>query len=317
MEDMNNLSSPKKTLSKKKILFWVGSIVVLFGAIVLTVYLIYKFQTIHTVQAALNNAATVLEKVNGDNGYPQALPSEAANNDKVKIEGGGTFDGTTYCITGTSNSDASVVYHISAGDKQPQNDVCPKVNTTTKPELVTGIKTTIVSTNQLGFTWQGAKGGVSYTLQCATDKNFTKNVSSSMKATQTRTCNDLKAGATYFIRIGANNAAGAGPWSNTLNARTTALSTAPAKLVLKAASSSSINFSWEPVEDAQSYVVEWASDINFTENLKSMKLTGTSGTASGLKTNTSYFFHVKAVTADFDAVHATFSSVVYTSTLSK
>jgi hypothetical protein len=317
MEDVNNVSSPKKTLSKRKLLFWAGSIVVIVGAVLGTLYVIYRLQTIHTVQSAISSAAEVIEKANGNDGYPQTLPKEATENDKVKIEGGGTFDGTTYCITGTSSTDSSIVYHIRSGDKRPQNDACPAVNTTTKPESVTGIQTTVISAGQLGFTWQAATGGISYTLQCATNKDFTLNVASSMKASQTRTCNDLKPGTAYFIRVRANNTAGAGPWSNTMKISTTAISTAPTKLTLTATSTSSITYSWTPVDGAQSYVVEWASDVNFTKDVKSTMLINTSGTASGLKTNTRYFFHVNAVTANFDAAHAAFSPQEYTSTLAK
>jgi hypothetical protein len=138
-----------------------------------------------------------------------------------------------------------------------------------------------------------------------------------MKATLTRTCNDLKPGTTYFVHIRANNAGGAGPWSNAQSASTTAISTAPSKLTLKATSNNSINYSWDPVDGAQGYVVEWASDVNFTKDVKSASLTASSGTASGLKPDTRYFFHVKAVTANFDAAHAAFSPEEYTSTLAK
>ncbi len=313
----NNTSITKKSIPKKKLLFWVGSLFLFLVIIVLTVYVIFRFQTIHTVQTALTDAAALMEKANGDNGYPQVLPDGANANKKVQVTGGGSFDGTTYCIVGTSSYDKSIVYHINSGDKQPLGGPCSAISVTTKPGVVSGITTTIISAGQLGFIWNSAPGGVSYTLQCAADKDFTHIVSITMKSTKTRTCNNLNQATTYFIHIRANNPAGAGPWSPVLTATTTGLSTAPAQLTLTPISSTSISYLWSPVTGSREYIVEWSTDINFIKDLKTITTSATSGTAPGLSPNTRYFFHVKAVTAGFDATHAAFSPEVYTSTLSK
>jgi titin len=316
-EKANNIPIIKNPISKRKLFFWVGSSILFLVAIILTVYFIYRFQTIHTVQAALTDVAALMEKANGDNGYPQSLPSGANTNRMVEVEGGGSFDGTTYCLVGTSTNDKSIVYHINSGDKQSQGGACPAISITTKPSAVTGVATTIISAGQLGFTWNNAAGAVSYTLQCATDKDFTHIASNTMKSTQTRTCNNLDQAATYFIRVRANNSAGAGPWSSVLTEATSGLSTAPTQLSLKPISSTSISYSWSPVNGSREYVLEWSTDINFIQDLKTITTSATSGTASGLIPNTLYFFHVKAVTAGFDASHAAFSPEVYISTLAR
>ena len=316
MEEIaNNMQITKSPISKKKLLFWVGSSILFLAAVILTVYFIYRFQTIHTVQTALSDAAALMEKANGDNGYPQSLSNGANANNNVQVEGGGSFDGTTYCLVGTSLNDKSIVYHINSRDKQSQSGPCPTVSVTTKPGTVSGVATTIISAGQLGFTWNGAVGSVSYTLQCATDKDFTHIASSTMKSTQTRTCNNLDQATTYFIHVRANNPAGAGPWSPVLTESTSGLSTAPAQLNLTPISSTSISYSWSTVGGSREYVIEWSTDINFVKDLKTITTSATSGTASGLSPNTRYFFHVKAVTAGFDASHAAFSPEVYISTL--
>lgn len=309
------INSPKKRITKRALFIWIGSFVLLVGAVILTVYIIHRVQTIDVVQSALKKSASVMDKANGENGYPQTLPAGATTNKDVLIKGGGSFDGTSYCIVGTSNNDKSIVFHINSGDKQPQGGVCLLTSVTTKPGSVTGIDTTVISAGQLGYTWNSVNGGLSYTLQCATDKDFNNVVSSSMKTSTTRDCNNLKDGTNYFVRIRANNAAGAGPWSSVLNATTSKLSISPTEPVLKALSSTSIGYSWGSVANAQSYIVEWATDINFMKDVKSVASTNLSGTASGLNPDTRYFFHVKAVTADFDANHAAFSPLVYISTL--
>jgi hypothetical protein len=313
-KSLENPLAPKKALSKKKLFLILGSVVLIIVIVLLTVFFLRRFQIINTVQTSLDNAASVMEKANGDNGYPQSLPSELKENKDVSITGGASFDGTSYCITGKSNSDKSVVYHKDSKDKQSQGGECPTVGNMAKPGQVTGLETTIISAGQLGLTWKSATGGVSYTLQCATDKDFTLNLVSTMKASQTRTCNNLKSGTSYFIRVRANNAAGAGSWSSVISATTNSLSTSPTNLTLKPISSTSIQYSWNPVGGAQNYVIEWATDINYEKDLKSVTLTDTSGIASELKPNTRYFFHVKAVTASFDAAHAAFSPQMYVST---
>lgn len=317
MEFENNTMTPRKSISKKKIFFWIGSIVFVAVVVTVTLFIIHRFQLTRDVHDGLKNASTVMEKLNGDNGYPQKLTDDITKNEKVTFEGGGSFDGTTYCITGTNVKDASIVYHISNTDKEPQNNACPEVAAVALPGSVLGIETTIISAGQLGFTWQPAAGGVSYTLQCATDTGFEQVASSTMKASVKRTCNELKDGTSYYVRIRANNASGAGPWSSALNFSTTQLSIAPTKLTLKAVSTSVIDFTFDSVNGASSYVVEWASDINYTKDVKTATLSTTSGSASGLNADTRYFFHVKAITAGFDASHAAFSPQEYTSTLAK
>lgn len=315
MEPENNTFTPKKSFSKKKILFLIGSILFLAIVVVTTLFIIHRIQLIREVHDALKNASTVMEKNNGDNGYPQKLTTDITNDEKVTFEGAGSFDGTTYCITGTSKKDTSLVYHIANSDKEPKNNACPVVAAVALPESVLGIERTIVSAGQLGFKWQPATGGVSYTLQCATDAGFEQVTSSNMKATVTRTCNDLKEGTSYYIRVRANNSSGAGPWSEVLVFSTTQLSTSPTNLILTPVSSSTIDFSFDTVNGATSYLIEWASDINYSKDVKSMTLSGTSGSATGLNADTRYFFHVKAITASFDAAHAAFSEEKYTSTL--
>lgn len=317
MQPENTAFTPKKSFSKKKLLFWGGSVVFVALIITATLYIIHRFQVIGEVQDGLKSASTVMEKQNGDNGYPQKLSGDITNNENVTFEGGGSFDGTTYCITGTSKKDTSIVYHMSNTDKKSQDNACPAVAAVALPGGVSGVERTIVSAGQLGFTWQPAAGGVSYTLQCATDQSFENISSSSMKASLTRTCNDLKDGTTYFVRVRANNSSGAGPWSDTLSFSITQLSTSPTNLTLTAVSPSVITFSFDAVNGAKNYLVEWASDINYTKDTKTMTLSTTSGSATGLNADTRYFFHVKAITASFDASHAAFSPEAYTSTLAK
>lgn len=306
--------TPKKTISKKKLLIFIISAVLLLGIATATVFVLYKFQVMGAVHDSLVKAAATMEESNKENGYPQSLPKEIVENDSIEISGGGSFDGTTYCITGVSKQDSSIKYHIKSADNKPQGGVCPDVADGAKPGEVTGVVQTIRSAGQLGFSWNSAEGAASYTLECATDKAFTQGQSSSMKASLTRTCDNLKDGVNYFVRVRGNNASGAGPWSSSLTVSTGQLSVAPENLTVKAASTTSISYTWNAVAGAQSYLIEWASDINFTKDVKRTTQNATSGTASGLKPNTQYFFHVKAITSGFNSTQAAFSPIAYTTT---
>lgn len=315
MEDsINNLPTVKRTVSKKNILFVGGSFLLLSGAVIASIFVLNRSHIIQTVQSSLANAATVMEKANGDNGYPQALPDELSDEKTVLMTGGGSFDGTTYCITGKSVQVASVVYHKTSSNEQPQSGACPKVVAVAKPGVVTDIETTIISAGQVGLTWGSAPDGVSYTLQCAKNEQFTDVVYSSMKVSQTRTCNNLESGVTYFARVRANNGSGEGSWSSVIRIATSQVSMPPTNLTVVAESSTSIRYSWSPINNARSYVLEWASDVNYQKDVNTLTLTGTSGVLSGLKSKTQYFFHVKAVTNSFDATQAAFSPQAYTTT---
>ena len=79
-------------------------------------------------------------------------------------------------------------------------------------------------------------------------------------------------------------------------------------------SSSELSYSWDVVPKAQYYILQYTTDINFVKDVTQIRVDGTSGSITGLKTYTGYFFRAEAVTADFDATHAAFSDPAFART---
>jgi hypothetical protein len=314
MEYTFEQSQQKKVFPKKIIIFGLIGFVIFIGLIVLGLYFFHQLQVSNMVSSALKDIPSAMDKAKGDNGYPVNLPSTIASTSKVHIEGGGSFDGTVYCITGTSIATPSINYYSDSSSKQPQKGSCQSAANLPAPVVITNIQKDIVSAGQIGLSWTPATYAVSYTLQCATNDTFSDNLVQTTDASVARTCDNLIAGTKYFARVRGNNAKGPGDWSAVLSITSSTISTAPAGLTINPVSSTKINYSFASVGGAQRYIIEWATDINFMKNLKTISQIGLSGTASGLTPNTSYYFHVKAVTSGFDAAHATFSQEEYTST---
>lgn len=304
----------KKKFPKKIIIFGLLGLVLFVGLVVVSLNVFHKYQLSNTVTSFLKKVPVAMEEAKGTNGYPATLPSSIANSMKVRVEGGGSFDGTMYCITGTSTEDPSMTYYIDSSSKKPMKGTCQVAANLPKPSKITNIQENNISANQIRLSWASATYAATYSLQCATNDRFSDNVIEITSTSTTGTCDNLKSGTQYFVRVKGNNNKGSGDWSNVLTITTQELSTAPTGLKLTPISSTKINYSFTDVSGSQSYVIEWSTDINFIQNLTSVAQAGTSGIASRLTPNTRYFFHVKAVTAKFNADHATFSPVEYIST---
>jgi hypothetical protein len=317
MENTSQQPAQKKPLPKKLIIFGLIGFIVFISLVVTGLYIFNQIRLGDTVKVALKAIPEAMEKAKGNDGYPVVLPGSINRNTKVHLEGGGSFDGTVYCVTGTSTEAPLVVYHIDSSSHQPQQGKCQIVANVPTPVVVSNLQRDIVSTGQIKLSWALSTYSVSYTLQCATNDTFSKNIAQTTNSTLTRTCDNLKDGTQYFIRVRGNNALGAGPWSTVLTLTTNSLSVAPPTIKIIPLSPTSISYSFSPINGATQYIIEWATDINFLQNLKSVSQTTISGLASGLKPATQYFFHVKAVTTSFDASHAAFSQEVYVSTPTK
>lgn len=317
MEHTSEQYQTKSPFSKKLIVFGSIGFIIFVGLVVLTLSFVHQVQLTNNVKTALSTASNAMERAGSGNGFSIGLPNDVSNDKKVQLEGGGSFDGTAYCISGKSVDEPSIVYYIDSSSKTAHKGTCQSAANLPKPVIVANLQNNIASATQIGLIWTPAIYGASYTLQCATNQVFSENLVNSTDSSLARACNNLKDGTIYFVRVRANNASGAGPWSSVITVTTNTLSSAPTDLTVVATSATNIHYSWHLIGGAQKYILEWSTDINFMQNLKTITTTNTSGTLSGLSLNTRYFFHVKAITANFDLTHATFSPEVYVSTPEK
>ncbi|MDB5167257.1 MAG: cbhB [Candidatus Saccharibacteria bacterium] len=316
MENNTQPAQPKRRLPIIRILLIIVGVAIIVVASLIGINWYNQNQLTNQVKDALTNAssAEINQAATNKAGYSVTLPDGATTNKDVKIEGGGSFDGTSYCVTGTSVKDKTIIYHIDSASKTTQGGSCASAS---KPASTGPLAVGLVSIDQISVSWYAAPYADNYTLQCATNKDFTtKLVTKSIKTTNA-TCSNLSQGTTYYMRVRGNNQTGAGAWSQIVSATTTLLSVTPTDLKATATSSTQVSYSWAPVAGATSYIVEWSPDIDFIKDLHTVSQTSVSGVSNNLLPGTLYWYHVKAITASFDVSHAAFSPQISITTPAK
>lgn len=104
-------------------------VIVIIGILAGITVLSYGAWHVHTaegvVKSDLENVATAMESArNFSTGYPSAIPSSFTSSQDVVL----TYahgDTTSYCITGKSISQTSVIFYIANNLKTPQSGACP------------------------------------------------------------------------------------------------------------------------------------------------------------------------------------------------
>lgn len=247
--------------------------------------------------------------------YPATFPKDVGTTGKVSINATIGLSGTNYCIEAMSKSDTSIVFHMSKDTPKDTPDAGTCFDNVTQPPLMPAdFAVGSVGAGAINLTWSKAPFAATYTVQCAKDAAFVNDLKSQMASEAMISFDGLDGGVLYYCRIAATNNVGQSAWSDTVTAMTTVVSLKPQNVKAVTQSSSEISYAWDPVAGATSYVLEYSPDVNFVTDVVKLTTTSTSGVAMNLKADTEYNFHVKAVTAGFDAAHATFSDVQSTRT---
>ncbi len=163
---------------------------------------------------------------------------------------------------------------------------------------VTGLKVTALTYNSAIVSWNATANAEAYQLQVNVNDTGWKNLNTAVKGT-TFTVTGLSVGSTYKFQVrGYRTVKGMlGSTSKEYSERYSAAVSYTAKLSkvsgLKAttASMTSVKLSWSKVSGATAYNVQKLVDGSW----KTVKnVSGTSYTVTGLKTNTTYSFRVRA-----------------------
>ena len=95
------------------------SIIAILATITIVGYGAWKSSTLSAaVKSDLSGVATSMENaLVFNNSYPLTIPSTFTASDNVSLSGGGSVDGTTYCVDGVSTEDASILFYISSATK--------------------------------------------------------------------------------------------------------------------------------------------------------------------------------------------------------
>jgi len=150
------------------------------------------------------------------------------------------------------------------------------------------------------FTWDAVTGATFYSVQLATDANFTTPLVNQTNITATTLAySGLNHYTTYFVRVKAHNADGEGDW--TVNTFRTILGTpnnvSPADNAFSRPLAG--NVEWSAVTGAVTYNLQIATDAAFTNKILDQALIATTTFAySNLANATKYYWKVSATNAE-------------------
>lgn len=215
----------RKSYKKHILVIVIGIVVIalIAVAVVVGIPVLQKNGVISQVKDDLNKVVPVMAaKKTATGAYPNTITDVLAlSTDKVALTGSSSFDGTSYCITGTSKSDKSIVYHINSAKSSdgPQSGSCETGSDLPKPVTPGDMAVAFTSSTEAKITWATATYATSYVLQCSIDNIFSSPVI--VNATDTfGTCDKLKSNTTYYSRVKAINKTGESAWSLVLTIKT-------------------------------------------------------------------------------------------------
>jgi len=181
------------------------------------------------------------------------------------------------------------------------------VGTSTTLDRPTGILATAKNSSTVTVNWNAVSNASSYVIQYATNKDFTQNVKTQAVAGGTSNTADvtgLTANTTYYFRVMAVGTGSyvSSTYSGWYDAKTpVATSTTlerPTGIAAVPKNATTMTVVWSPVSNASSYVIQYATDSGFTQNVKTQNVSGGTSNAAdvtGLTANTMYYFRVMAV----------------------
>ncbi|MBI5215848.1 MAG: immune inhibitor A [Ignavibacteriae bacterium] len=149
--------------------------------------------------------------------------------------------------------------------------------------------------------WYSSSAALSYRLQVASDVDFTSNVFDDSTLTDTvKMLQPLNYNTQYWWRVWAKNNVGASDFTDAWTFTTIVAPPALPTLVFPANAQQLLplttTLTWNTASGAASYIIQLASDTNFTSLLiDDSTLTDTSKEVSGLNLDSKYFWRVKAV----------------------
>jgi fibronectin type 3 domain-containing protein len=186
-------------------------------------------------------------------------------------------------------------------------------NTNKVSPSVPGVPTTplieSVGSDAIDMMWGVSLSAASYEFECATDPTFKSDLATENSTSNSGTIKKLKPDTTYSCHVRGVNSAGKSEWSLPVSGHTSAWSQSPLNLVITEVSDTQLKYTWDAVQGATSYNVEYATDLSFVNNKVIFSTQTTSGITVGLKPDTDYYYHVQAITQAFDSSRAAFSGV--------
>ena len=194
----------------------------------------------------------------------------------------------------------------------------------TRPPAPTNVRVTGQTDTTMTWRWNTVEGAAGYQVQHSDDATITDDAPTAFSSTTTYTASNLPSRAARYVRVrayfGALSEPLFGDWSATAEGTTerpppppepTQLD-APTGVTAGSATRTTIDVSWNDVDEAGSYTVQQsAAGAAFTGascDGGNSEVTGTSCTAEGLAQGISYQFRVRANADDDDLANSAWSS---------
>jgi len=200
------------------------TVIAILASVVVVSYGTWERTTsINKVKSDLVNAAAKMQSERTfANRFLVGVPATFETSDDVLITGGGSLDGTYYCLDGTLVSDPSIqfyVYSRTVNDGAIAGD-CLSRPSLDPPIAPLGVVVTNILVDSANISWTNVLDGDSYMVQCATDAGFISGVIMDETDSTPSTLTELSLETTYFCHVRAVNSSGVGAWSTTVTFNT-------------------------------------------------------------------------------------------------
>jgi len=240
---------------------------------------------------SVNNASGYVVQCATNQSFTPILRTVSSSTTSADITG--LNPDTTYFVrviaTGTgrySNSDHSTIRSVAIAKLRP---VAPTLGTVAT-----------VGTDGMVATWNSVNNASSYRVQFATNSRFEPVLRTVDSSTTSTNITGLNPSTTYHVRVMALGTGGNSDYSTVRSATTAQLSLGtPTITVAQASGSNSIRVTWNQVNNANNYRVQYATNATFT-GARTVNSSTTSANITGLNPNTTY--HVRVMARGTDSV---------------
>ncbi|HEY8885991.1 MAG TPA: fibronectin type III domain-containing protein [Candidatus Microsaccharimonas sp.] len=308
---------PTEPQSKRHIIVRIIVVIVLLAIIAGAVFLISQYVHQANIEGDVKNEVVKQNKTlkaSAKSGiYSATLPENIKTTDKVTIQATVAKSGQTYCIQGTSKADAKVIYHMdnATDETKPDKGSCSDGATVTQAPGTPGdVSVLSTGTDDMTIGWGSTPFAAAYAIQCATETSFVSGLKAVTATSEQVTISGLSSGTDYYCRVAATNAKGQSTWSLTVMAHVQLNSPRPSGVKTISVSKTSFNYAFDAVNGATSYNLQYTTDIEFSEDVKTISTKTTTGTLTGLQPSSVYYIHIQAITPGFDAATAAYSDEI-------